>query len=359
MMDDARYADLVLEGGGVKGIGLLGAIEELAEQGLSFPRIAGASAGAIVGALAAACQQAGRPVSELVEVMESLDYRSFADPTLLDRFGMLGKGIELLLHDGVYKGDVALHWIEQQLAERGVRTWDDLRIDDDPGTSLPPDRRYRLVVVASDLSRGQLVRLPWDYRHYGLTADEQPVALAVRASMSYPFFFRPVTLTAGHGLGECTLVDGGMLSNFPIDVFDRTDGRPQRWPTYGVKLSARPAQRQVSHAVDGPIDLAFAALHTLLDAHDAYHLDDENTTARTLFVDTDGVSTLDFGIDRDTQRTLYAAGHAAARKFLARRTATIPKSRAVPTDDAPATGGGPAGGVDATGGGPAAQPSGS
>ena len=347
-MNDAHYADLVLEGGGVKGIGLLGAIEELAEAGLSFPRIAGASAGAIVGALCAACQQAGRPVRELVELMETLDYRSFADPTVLDHFGPLGKGLELLLHDGVYKGDVALHWIEQQLAERGVHTWGDLRIDDDPGTSLPPDRRYRLVVVASDLSRGQLVRLPWDYEHYGLVADDQPVALAVRASMSYPFFFRPVTLVAGRGQGECTLVDGGMLSNFPIDVFDRTDGKPQRWPTYGVKLSGRPADRQVSHAVEGPIDLAFAALHTLLDAHDAYHLDDENTTARTLFVDTDGVSTLDFDIDRKTQQKLYSAGHAAARRFLSRRASTAP----VP----PAT---EAGDTGAAGTATAAQPSGS
>jgi NTE family protein len=355
-MDDARYADLVLEGGGVKGIGLLGAIEELADQGLSFPRIAGASAGAIVGALCAACQRSGRPVRELVELMETLDYGSFADPTVLDRFGVLGKGIELLLHDGIYKGDVALHWIEQQLAQRGVHTWGDLRIDDDPGTSLPPDRRYRLVVVASDLSRGQLVRLPWDYRHYGLDADEQPVALAVRASMSYPFFFRPVTLTAGPGLGECTLVDGGMLSNFPIDVFDRTDGKPNRWPTYGVKLSARPAARQVSHTVDGPIDLAVAALHTLLDAHDAYHLDDENTTARTLFVDTGGVSTLDFGIDRETQRTLYAAGHAAARTFLSRRARTLPTARTTRTGDATSTG---PDGPGASDGGTAAQPSGS
>ena len=30
-----------------------------------------------------------------------------------------------------------------------------------------------------------------------------------------------------------------MLSNFPIDIFDRTDGRPPRWPTFGVKLLPR------------------------------------------------------------------------------------------------------------------------
>lgn len=317
-------ADLVLEGGGVKGIGLLGAIVGLAERGYTFPRIAGTSAGAIAGSLTAASLRAGRPLEDLVELMESLDYRRFADATLLDRFGPVGKGVELLLHDGIYKGDYALAWIRDQLAELGVHTWGDLRIDDDPDTGLPPDRRYRLVVTASDLSRGQLVRLPWDYHQYGLDADSQPVAPAVRASMSVPFFFRPVTLRAGQGLGECTLVDGGLLSNFPIEIFDRSDEKPPRWPTYGVKLSARRDARQVSHKVDGPVDLALAALHTLMDAHDAYHLDDEHVTARTVFVDTDKVSGLDFGIDRETQQTLYTTGRRAAETFLGRLPAAQP-----------------------------------
>ena len=62
-----------------------------------------------------------------------------------------------------------------------------------------------------------------DYRRVGLDPDEQPVADAVRASMSIPFFFRPVSLRATSGLTS-TLVDGGLLSNFPIDSLDRTDG---------------------------------------------------------------------------------------------------------------------------------------
>ena len=52
-MADLR-ADLVLEGGGVKGIGLVGAIAVLEERGYLFNRVAGTSAGAIVGALVAA-----------------------------------------------------------------------------------------------------------------------------------------------------------------------------------------------------------------------------------------------------------------------------------------------------------------
>ncbi|HEY9472868.1 MAG TPA: patatin-like phospholipase family protein [Mycobacteriales bacterium] len=314
----SRRADLVMEGGGVKGIGLLGAVVELARQGWTFPRVAGTSAGAIVGSLVAACLHTGRDVGSLVEVMERLDYQKFRDPTFLGRFGPVGQGLDLLVHDGVYRGEYLLEWLEAELAKLGVRTFADLRIDDDPGTSLAPHERYRLVVMASDVSRGQLVRLPWDYQRYGLVPDEQKVADAVRASMSVPFFFRPVAMpvSPGSGGGKVTLVDGGMLSNFPIETFDRTDGRPPRWPTIGLKLSARPAARQVGHPVDGPFDLALACLHTLLDAHDAYHLDDLRVTERTVFIDTATVSSLDFDIDAEQQRQLYESGRAAAAAFL-------------------------------------------
>lgn len=43
--------------------------------------------------------------------------------------------------------------------------------------------------MASDISRGRLVRLPWDYADYGLEPDEQSVAGAARASASIPFEF--------------------------------------------------------------------------------------------------------------------------------------------------------------------------
>jgi NTE family protein len=44
-MPNADQADLVLEGGGVKGLGLVGAVGRLLRQGYSFPRVAGTSAG--------------------------------------------------------------------------------------------------------------------------------------------------------------------------------------------------------------------------------------------------------------------------------------------------------------------------
>jgi predicted acylesterase/phospholipase RssA len=66
---------LVLEGGGVKGIALVGATSVLEERGYEFRRVAGTSAGAIVGSLVAA--NAG--AAELEEIMRGVDYRRFQD----------------------------------------------------------------------------------------------------------------------------------------------------------------------------------------------------------------------------------------------------------------------------------------
>lgn len=313
----AKKADLVLEGGGVKGIGLLGAVISLSSAGYTFPRVAGTSAGAIVGALVAASVAAGRPLDRLVEVMRQLDYRQFRDETPLDHLGVVGKGTELLVGRGIYKGDFLVHWLDGQLKEIGVETFGDLKIADrdDPGTGLRAEQRYRLVVMTSDISRGQLVRLPWDCGRYGIDADLYRIVDAVRASMSIPFFFKPSVLRGKHG-ESATVVDGGMLSNFPIECFDRPDGQ-SRWPTFGVKLSARPAATVRAMATDNTFELGIACLQTLLGAHDQYHLDSENVSQRTIFVDTLGVSGTNFDIDRATQDQLYANGAKAATDFTA------------------------------------------
>ncbi|HLF99539.1 MAG TPA: patatin-like phospholipase family protein [Acidimicrobiia bacterium] len=305
-------ADLVLEGGGVKGIGLAGALSALEAGGYEFPRIAGTSAGALLGALAAA----GYDASELRELMATIDYRQFADTSLLDRLGALGKSLSVIFEQGVYEGAKLRDWVAEKLAAKGVETFADLRIPDDPASDLPPERRYRLVVMASDVSRGRLARLPWDYAQYGLDPDRQRVADAVRASTSIPFYYEPVRLTGGHGW-ENVLVDGGMLSNFPIEVFDRRDGKPPRWPTFGVKLSAEPGAARRPTAVDNTFEFAKVLVMTMMQFHDQMHLDDPAVLARTMFVDTLRVRATDFDLDPDTQTQLYDNGRVAAERFLA------------------------------------------
>lgn len=315
MATEGLHADLVLEGGGVKGIGLVGAYAALKDRGYEFHRVAGTSAGAIVGALIAA----DMPLLELQRVMREIDYGRFEDKGFVDHLGLVGKGASLLFEKGIYEGAYLLEWLTGQLAALGVRTFGDLRIDD-PGSSLPPERRYRLVVMASDVTRGRLVRLPWDYRQYGVDPDQQPVAEAVRASMSIPFFYEPLRFKARDADGRERLsymVDGGMLSNFPIDVFDRTDGRPPRWPTFGIKLSAQPdAALRHKYEVHGTFSLALAMLGTMTGFHDQIHVEDPATLARTMFVDTYGVRATDFDIDEEMQDMLFRSGVGAATKFL-------------------------------------------
>lgn len=323
-------ADLVLEGGGVKGIGLAGAVVTLSEAGYVFPRVGGTSAGAIVAALIAAYQTRGVPLTQLQTDMRELDYTKFMDKSFAERhFGVLGAAKELITHQGLYSTNYLDLWLHSKLDPLGIHTFGDLKITDDADTSLPPQQRYRLVVHTSDLSRQCLVRLPWDLPAYKLpegqpasveqqiaAIDAYPVVDAVRASMSIPFFFQPFLQPTPEG--SCTWVDGGMLQNFPVTVFDRTDGQPPRWPTFGIKLCSEPPIDVPDKAVHGDISEILAIAHTALGEWNRYPIADEGLSSHTVWVDTMHVSATDFGIDAETQSALYANGCTAATTFLAK-----------------------------------------
>ena len=238
-MSESPSADLVLEGGGVLGIAHVGAMTALLEAGYELSRVAGTSAGSIVGAMAAA----GMPADRMRELASTMDYTAWRDGNLLDRVPLFGKSVSILRDGGVYEGRAVHEWVAERLEELGVRTFADLKFTDPDGV-IPPERSYRLVVIVADITLGELVHLPWDYAtRYGLDPDAQLVSDAVRASISIPFFFEPAQLQRADGRMS-TLVDGGVLSNFPIDAFDRVDGGTGRWPTFGVKLLPAPARRR-------------------------------------------------------------------------------------------------------------------
>ena len=296
------------------------------DAGYRFPRVAGTSAGAITAALIAALQRAGRPLAQLRDFLDSVDYTKFEQRGPLRRLlGPAGDVEALVLHDGLYTGDYLVEWLGGLLDQIGVTTFGDLRLDD-PGSSLGPDRDYALIVHTADLTRGRLVRLPWDYPDYGFDPDAQLVVDAVRASMSIPFFFRPVRHDVpaatfegvSYPAGTVTWVDGGLLSNFPVEVFDRSDGSPARWPTLGIKLSARQLVVPPPRPEHGALDEALACVRVAMDNADRYYLTPAEV-ARTIFVDTDHVSATDFHISAEQRQTLYANGQQAASEWLAAR----------------------------------------
>jgi len=298
----ALRADLVCEGGGVRGVGLVGAVHALAAAGYRFPRTAGSSAGAVVAALVAALQAAGEPLGRLTDLMRSIDYRRFADPGWVSRIPFIGPALAVAAFDGIYRGAYLERLMTRLLDDLGVRTFGDLRTGESAEQFA-----WSLVVTASDLSRRRLVRIPWDLASYGIDPDDFPVARAVRASAAIPFIFRPVRVSGA------TWVDGGLLSNFPVQLFDRAE---PRWPTFGVRLSARPCQPPATHPVRGPLSVGLAALETLVSNQDAAYIDDPCTVRRTVFVPVPDISALDFNITAAQRESLFARGVQAGEQFV-------------------------------------------
>ena len=335
-------ADLALEGGGVKGIGLAGAVLVLDEAGYAFPRVAGTSAGAIAACLIASISKAGKPIPAMRTYLGQLEFAKFMPESALHRWfdhqggalEMIGDAAILTHRIGLYTGDYLAEWLQPILDGLGVRTFADLKItqSDDPGMSLPPNKRYRLLVHTSDLTRGELVQLPWDYGYYGLPADQEEVVRAVRASMSIPFFFEPVMVEANatevdvampdgrvikqhYDAGSVTWTDGGMLRNFPIGAFDRVDGQPARWPTIGVKLSSLQMNFGPTAASTSAVGVGIRALHTMMNEWDRYNVE-ATTAARTIFVPNAGLTATQFDLTTDQQNELFINGVRSATQFV-------------------------------------------
>lgn len=300
-------ADAVFEGGGVKGIGLIGAVAVAEEIGYHWVNLAGTSAGAIVAALLAA----GYPAVELKEILAELDYRRFKDGSPLDKIPVLGPLGSLIFEKGIYEGNFLESFLGDLLARKGVSTFGDLVM---PEFQDDPRYRFKLRVVASDISRNQLLVLPQDIADYSMRPEDLSVARAVRMSMSIPFFYEPVKLKHAASQQTSYIVDGGLLSNFPVWLFD-SDDAPE-WPTFGFKLVEPEAASGAPNRIRGPISLLGALVSTMTQAHDARYILDADF-ARTVAIPTLGVGTTEFDLSRERSDALYESGRAAAQEFFA------------------------------------------
>jgi NTE family protein len=326
---DEKRVDLVFEGGGVKGIGLAGAFSYLDEQGFKPQRVAGTSAGAITAALVAA-GYSGQELQSLV--LEEMKFKSFEDGGRWP----VSQALELAAHKGLHPGKYFESWMRERLEQKGITKFGQLRVaNSDGGTGSTGGTggtgeaaQYRLQVIASDITEQRMLVLPRDAQeHLGLDPDELEIAAAVRMSMSIPIFFDPVVYHDPRNPHDQRLiVDGGLLSNFPVWLFDSPPGQVPRWPTFGLLLVA-PNQQAPLVAGDAPertdegkvsiLGFLMAIGHTMMEAHDRLYVEQANY-ARTIPINTLGVQTTQFSIDDDPQlkRKLYDSGRDAAAEFL-------------------------------------------
>ncbi|MBE1553661.1 patatin-like phospholipase family protein [Sporosarcina limicola] len=286
--------DGVFSGGGLKGFALVGAYQVLEEQGYRFQRVAGTSAGAILACFIAA----GYSSKEIEEMLSEQDFQVLLDPrkTILP-FPFM-KWLHLYWRLGLYQGKALENWFLEKLAAKGVYTFSDLP-------------QGKLKLVASDLTNGKMIVLPDDLERYGLVAESFPIARALRMSCGIPFFFEPVRLKVGSG--ETIVVDGGVLSNFPIWIFDKPDGKKDR-PVLGLKLSRRQEERP-GFKINNGLNLFEALFTTMKNAHDEKYIS-RKSEKDIIFIPVDDYSATQFDLDEEAKDSLMEKGRSRTVQFL-------------------------------------------
>ncbi|WP_181350083.1 patatin-like phospholipase family protein [Thalassobacillus sp. CUG 92003] len=288
--------DGVFSGGGIKALAFIGALQVIEEEGYEFTRFAGTSAGAITASLLAA----GFSVKELEDHLKTIDYNLFIDPPFIEKMLPFTKWLMLYFRMGLYKGEQLEAWLSDILMLKGVRTFNDL-----PEGSLK--------VVCSDLTLGRILVIPDDLREfYNIDPKTFSVAKAVRMSAGLPYYFMPVKLTGKAGR-KSLIVDGGLLSNFPVWVLEERNGNRKR-PILGMKLSDPPyyvPKRKIRNS----IEMFHALFTTMKKAHDARYIS-KSKSNDILFIPVKGVDTTDFQLTTDQVERLIVTGREYGSEFL-------------------------------------------
>lgn len=284
--------DGVFSGGGIKAFAFVGAYQVLSEKGFIFKRVAGTSAGSIVAAYIAA----GFTVKEIEKALEELDTKSLLDPPKFSKTLPFIKWLNLYFRLGLYKGKSLERWLYKKLAEKDVYTFGD----------LPKDS---LKVVTSDLTNGRIIVIPDDLHLYGKDWRDFSVAKALRMSCGIPFFFEPVMLS--NGKGDSVFVDGGVLSNFPLWIYD--NGKRKR-PLLGLKLS-RPEGEIPPQIIDNGLNLFEALFKAMMNAHDNRYISRRHEK-NIIFIPVEQYSATQFDLDDDAKEQLIQLGRARTEEFL-------------------------------------------
>jgi len=296
----------VFEGGGVKGVSLAGAVQGAQDCGVQFNRVAGTSSGSIVAALLAA----GYRAEEMKEIIESTPFASLLQRSPIFNTRWIGPATRLFLKKGLYSGEALESWIRKMLAQKGIRTFAD----------LPPGK---LLITASDISNGNILVLPDDIRRFGIEPSKLEVAKAVRMSCSIPYFFDPVIIRKSPMMSKglpfqdqfVYVVDGGLLSNFPLWLFDgeRSESGGEIIPVVGFKMVGK---TEVEPArIKGPLTMLQALVETMLTAHDERYIEQINRF-RTVKIPTLGIKPTQFNLSVQDSTNLYRSGVASGLEFF-------------------------------------------
>ena len=327
----SQFHNLIFEGGGVKGIAYVGAMQVLSQRGVldDICRVGGTSAGAINALIFAL----GYDIREQREILQSTDFRQFMD----DSFGAIRDIRRLAKKFGWHKGEFFSDWLGGLIKDR---------LGDENATfrDLKEANRPDLYVIGTNLSTGFSETFSCERN------PDMPVLKAIRISMSIPLFFAAVRF----GAREDVYVDGGVMLNYPVKLFDRlkyvdTDNyaeaarfveyynrenarflleRPDRSPyvynrqTLGLRLSTseeiglfRYNEQLQGKAIKNFTHYAKALISTIMQVQDNKHLHGDDWQ-RTLYINSLDVKTTDFDLSDEKKAALIQEGITGAENYF-------------------------------------------
>lgn len=325
-----NFSNLVFEGGGVKGIAYVGALAVLEEKGIlkDITRVGGTSAGAINSILLGL----GFSREETNSILWSLDFNKFTD----DSWGV-GRDIERLVREfGWHKGNNFRAWIGDLIKQKtgnSESTFADVE-------AMKESKGFKsLYFMGTNLSTSFSEVFSAEHTPRVCIAD------AVRISMSIPLFFAARKSSRGD-----VYVDGGVLDNYPVKMFDRKKyidseayviteyykkinssvanaSRPiseyvYNKGTLGFRLDARneisifrDQAEAPSRKIEDFFDYTYALIRTLLNAQESAHIHSDDWH-RTIYIDTLGVKSTDFDLADSKKKDLVKSGNECALAYF-------------------------------------------
>jgi NTE family protein len=200
---EAQKVGLVLSGGGAKGAAHIGVLKALEEEGIPIDYITGTSIGAIIGGMYAS----GYSPEQLEEIITSDRFTTWVKGEIEDEYFFYFK-----------QAEPDASWITLRFQADSILT---ARL---PHSLVSP---VQLDFVLMEFFAAAAAGADYDFDSLFIPfrciasdiANNKEVVLrkgdlsaAVRASMTFPFYFKPIRIDGK------LLLDGGMYNNFPSDV---------------------------------------------------------------------------------------------------------------------------------------------
>lgn len=228
------YENLVFEGAGIRGIAYSGVLSELEEHKIldDIVKVGGTSAGAITALMVSL----GYTSSELLEIISDTKFQKFND----GEYMFIGGFSRMNSKYGWYKGDAFTEWLETIISDKTGHP-------EITFMELKTKGFKQLFVTGTCMNKQKLIVFSAD------TYPEMKVKDAVRISMSIPLYFEAVFIDSqGKVYDENDIsknldvvVDGGIIGNFPIFMFDtiRLDSlnnqvRIPNYKTLGIRIDS-------------------------------------------------------------------------------------------------------------------------